>query len=152
MSYFWLFLFLLQFTVIPKSLINGVIRRTGCHNTTRPGITIDARQAIRHRTEESRYHGAHGILCRPTTRHTGQLFADTDMDAEVQEVGLAVRRRVGSHSRAHADASVNSVRVASRTWPTRKCCTVVYKYPHHPLFVFNNMIIRNKIFKIFKCT
>lgn len=73
------------------------------------------RQFVTAPRKKTRHHGAHGILWRPTTQHTGQLFADTDMDAEVQEVGLAIRRRIGNHSRAHADASVHSVRVASRT-------------------------------------
>jgi len=42
------------------------------------------------------------------------------MDAKVQEVGLAVRRRVGHHCRAHPDASIYSLRVAGGTGSTGK--------------------------------
>jgi len=60
-------------------------------------------------------------LWRPSAPDIGRLFADTYMDAKVQEVGLAVRRRVGYHCRAHADASIHSLRVAGGIGPTCKC-------------------------------
>lgn len=57
---------------------------------------------------------------RPATRRPARLSADTDMDAAVPEIRPAVRRGVGRHCRAHADAASHSVRVPSRTGSPRK--------------------------------
>lgn len=73
-----------------------------------------------------RQHGAQGIMQQQVARYTRRLPTDTDMDAAVSEDGFAVRRRFRRHGCPHAHAPSHSLRVASRTGPTRESIILPY--------------------------
>lgn len=92
-------------------------RRRKRHRATR---SIGGTGAPRESVTPARNDGAQRVVRRKAVRRPRRLPAHTDVDAPLPETGLALRRRVGHHRRAHADAPGHSVRVPGRTGPARK--------------------------------